>query len=151
MKPDHPGRLPASGCGCRLVRKAMEEVDAQFNDQERQVLRKLLLAMVTLEPTSQFVTSDVSRADLLRICGAPQTTERVISTLIKHDLIFERPAAGTNVLSLTNGALLTAWPPLVTWLDELRGQERSRARLRQAATLWQDRVDTTTCCGGAAC
>lgn len=131
--------LEACGAGTSAIVKAMDAVYWEQNEKQRVVFQSVLLEMVNLEPTGQFEPMAVSRHDLINICGDQFAVQAVIDRLRDENLIYERTVGAQQKFALTNWTVLTAWPPMVAWLYELRLKHRFRLRLKEAADSWEKR------------
>ncbi|MEX1027237.1 MAG: WD40 repeat domain-containing protein [Candidatus Paceibacterota bacterium] len=128
-----------TGAGRTALRIAMDKVYGELTEDQQETLRQILLAMVNLEPDGSFSTCEVSREDLDRICGDKTQVDEVLEKLQRQELVRKSCEKEQVTFAVAYNALLISWPPLISWLDELRVRERFRLRLRQAATLWNER------------
>ena len=119
--------------------KALDSVNNHLSASQQEVFREILLEMVTLAPTGQFEPCNIAQSDLDRICGEPGTVRDIIVKLRDQNLVFERKIDDQPLLSFTNWAVLTAWPQMVAWLDEVRLKQRFRLRLKEATNSWEKR------------
>lgn len=125
------------GAGTNALRIAMDEVYNGLDDHQKPLFQKIVLAMVSPEPDGSFVSSEISQDDLYRIFDDRATVDPLIGLLRDQGLLHERTVGDEQLLTLNNNAILSVWPPLVAWLDEVRIRDRFRMRLKEAANLWQ--------------
>lgn len=128
-----------AGAGRTALSKAMDDVYGDLTKGQKITLQQILMAMVTLEPDGSFTTCEVSVEDLYRIAGNQTQVDEVLERLRQQELVRMTSQEAPSRFNLAYSALLVSWPPLISWLDELRVRERFRLRLRQAANLWKER------------
>lgn len=125
------------GAGTSALRIAMDAVYQDLNISQQKIFQNLLLKMVKLDPMGHYAACDVLVSDLLRDSGDQQTLLGLIEKLRAQGLVYKYMIGDKQVLALSNSAVLTAWPELIKWLDELRLRQRFRLRLKESASEWQ--------------
>ncbi len=125
------------GAGTSALRIAMDAVYQDLNVAQQKVFQNLLLKMVKPDPMGHFAACDVQVSDLLRDSGDQQTLQELIEKLREQGLVYTYTTGDKQLLALSNSAVLTAWPELIKWLDELRLRQRFRLRLKESASEWQ--------------
>jgi formylglycine-generating enzyme required for sulfatase activity/WD40 repeat protein/serine/threonine protein kinase len=124
------------GIGGSLTQHA-EKVMEEMSQEEQKLLREAFRHLVTSEGTRTVIT----RSDLKQLLGNNREADLVIEKLVTARLLVASESDdGTNVtIEVIHEALLSAWPRLVKWRQEVAESARLRDQLRVAAKQWQDR------------
>ncbi|MFG0261529.1 MAG: hypothetical protein ACF788_03985, partial [Novipirellula sp. JB048] len=125
-----------TGAGSVAVSRAMQALYEDLTPPQQVALRHLLLAMVVMEPGGGFRTSEISRKELPQDNIQPADMDVVIQRLQQQEMLCQRQQDDQLEYVLAHHSLLTAWPPLVEWLDEMRVGQRFRLRLKESAEHW---------------
>ncbi len=113
-----------------LARRADEVLDEIAQGRLRQVVRRILVRLVTLDRTR-------ARATREELVGDDTTAIALLEQLVKHRLLVCHLADGHWVYAYAHEALMHLWPTLRNWLDEEREMRAIHARLIDAALEWQ--------------
>jgi WD40 repeat protein len=140
------------------VARAADAVYDGLDAPGKLAARRLLLRLVSLgEGTADTrrrvtMTELVGTADVTGPAGTPQAaTERgVLTALIQARLLTtDTGADGSDTVTISHEALLTAWPKLHEWLSQDRAGQRTHRDLSDAARAWQaQRRDPSSLFGG---
>jgi formylglycine-generating enzyme required for sulfatase activity len=122
------------GVGGALAGHA-ESMMAQMATEEQGLVREVMRRLVTSEKTRAVVT----RPELIQVLENP-ATESVLEKLITFRLLTAYEADdGVERIEIAHEALLTAWPRLVKWQQDMAEGSRLRDQLQTAARQWQER------------
>jgi WD40 repeat protein len=126
----------ASGGIRGAVARSAETVYADAEEDQRHVLRDLVLRLVTAGAEGEPVRSRVPR----RLLSTDLEHERVIDLLVSSRLV----TSDAEVVEIAHEALARAWPRLQGWLDEDVEGQRILHHLSTAADSWDllGRVDS---------
>ncbi len=117
-----------SGAIRGAVAQSAERVYAGIEPGQRQLMRHVLLRLVTYGGAGEPVRSRVPR----RLLGADPQIDRLVDALVTARLV----SSDAGVLEVSHEALARAWPRLHAWLeDDVEGQ-RIRHHLTAAADAW---------------
>jgi hypothetical protein len=112
--------------------ESAQKLTSTMNDDQRQLLRRVLLRLVKLNATSrEFAVMPVAQ-QVLELLGPPEDVRRLLRRLEEAGVLRQELIPPTNVpgVSLSHQALLRKWP----FLQE--AMER-RLKLAEAADYWQ--------------
>jgi WD40 repeat protein/DNA-binding SARP family transcriptional activator len=117
-----------SGAIRGAVAQSAERVYAGIEPGQRQLMRHVLLRLVTYGGAGEPVRSRVPR----RLLGADPQIDGLVDALVTARLV----SSDAGVLEVSHEALARAWPRLHAWLeDDVEGQ-RIRHHLTAAADAW---------------
>ena len=117
-----------SGAIRGAVAQSAERVYAGIDPGQQQLLRHVLLRLVTYGGAGEPVRSRVPR----RLLGADPQIDSLVDALVTARLV----SSDAGVLEVSHEALARAWPRLHAWLeDDVEGQ-RIRHHLTAAADAW---------------
>lgn len=113
-----------------------DDVYATFDDQSKQVTRRLLEHMVSVHADAEDTRRRMSRSALLSELPAADASiaGRVLDRLEKERLV----TADQDTVQIAHEALLRYWPKLVGWVQENRAWRREQQRLTEHAREWED-------------
>lgn len=123
------------GGGLALERQA-EQLYAQFDVKERSLVRDILLQMIQLDAVGD-VSSQARRLSELG-AGDPVVRDGVFSKLIAAGLVRRTPDGSDEdpQFNIAHDALITHWPRLTGWIEEMRVANRHRLQFHQQAEDW---------------
>ncbi len=108
----------------------------QMSQTEQSLVREAFRHLVTSEGTRAVLT----RPEVLQLLGKTSDGETVIEKLISTRLLVATEGEkGVDRIEIVHEALLSAWPRLVKWRQEMAEGARLRDQLRAAARQWQER------------
>ncbi|MFD7078255.1 trypsin-like peptidase domain-containing protein [Nocardioides sp. NPDC059952] len=120
------------------ISTAAENLFRSMDEEQRRILRRLLLALVAVGDGSDDTRRRVSKSELTG--GGEQTgkqTETVLNRLVATRLVtVDRDTDGNGTVEIAHEALLGAWPRLTTWLSEDRTGLVVHRRLTDATSTW---------------
>ncbi|MBK7994346.1 MAG: hypothetical protein IPK14_13275 [Blastocatellia bacterium] len=123
------------GVGGALAHHA-ESMLQQMTNLEQLLVREAFRHLVTSQGTRAILT----RLELLQLLGKTRDSESVIEKLIQARLLVATEGEkGTDRIEIIHEALLSTWPRLVKWRQEMAEGARLRDQLRAAARQWQER------------
>jgi WD40 repeat protein/DNA-binding SARP family transcriptional activator len=111
------------------VARSAEEIYDQATPAQREILRDLLLRLVTTGPTGEPTRLRVPR----RQVATDPEHEKLIEVLVGARLL----TSDDGVVELAHEALARAWPRLRAWLDDDVEGQRTLRHLTAAADTWQ--------------
>ncbi len=124
------------GVGGALARHA-ESMIEQMSQSERSLVKEAFRHLVTSEGTRTTLT----RQELLELLGNNKDSEIVLEKLINNRLLVSAEGEkGIERIELVHEALLSSWPRLISWRQEMAEGARLRDQLRIAAQQWQERT-----------
>jgi WD40 repeat protein/serine/threonine protein kinase len=124
------------GVGGALARHA-EEMLQQMTQAEQSLVKDAFYHLVTSQGTRAILT----RPEILQLLGKSNDSERVLEKLISSRLLVSAEGEkGIDRIEIVHEALLSAWPRLVRWRQEMAEGVRLRDQLRSAARQWQERA-----------
>ncbi|OPG02085.1 hypothetical protein B1R27_34190 [Streptomyces sp. GKU 895] len=127
----HRSYLEAGGIMGSLAQTA-EQVFTSFSEDDRTRARKLLLHLVTVDADGMYWRQALPTAAL-----AGMDTEGVCERMVQQRLLVISADAGDEPqVLLAHHALISAWPRLLTWVDEVRAELSLRQQLWYAAKDW---------------
>ncbi|MBI4852707.1 MAG: SUMF1/EgtB/PvdO family nonheme iron enzyme [Acidobacteria bacterium] len=116
--------------------KHAEELMQQLTQAEQSLVREAFRHLVTSEGTRAVFT----RPELLQLLGKSSDSEKVLEKLISARLLIATEGEkGVERIEIIHEALLSAWPRLVKWRQEMAEGARLRDQLRSAARQWEER------------
>lgn len=122
------------GVGGALAQHA-EEMMAQMATEEQGLVREVMRRLVTSEKTRAVVT----RPELVHVLEK-QSTETVLEKLVASRLLTAYEGDdGVERIEIAHEALLSAWPRLVKWQQEMAEGTRLLDQLQIAARQWDSR------------
>lgn len=110
------------------VAQSAEDVYEQVPDEQRSMLRDLLLRLVTPTPEGEPVRSRVPR----RTIAIDAEHEQLIELLVGARLV----TSDDNTVELAHESLTRAWPRLRSWLDDDVDGQRILRHVALAADAW---------------
>ncbi|HEX5591282.1 MAG TPA: BTAD domain-containing putative transcriptional regulator, partial [Candidatus Limnocylindrales bacterium] len=118
--------------------RAAEEAWSTFDAAARDLARQLLLRLVVLGDDAEVSPRRAPRSELQSVAERDRA-ESVLAELERRRLVtFDRdPVSGEATVEIAHEALLTNWPRLATWVDELRQALWMRRRVDDAAGEWE--------------
>lgn len=119
----------ASGGIRGAVAQSAEQVYEQAPEDQRPILRDLLLRLVTPSPEGETVRSRVPR----RVVATDAEHEQIIEQLVKARLV----TSDQDVVEIAHESLARAWPRLRSWLDDDVEGQRIWRHLATAADAWE--------------
>jgi len=123
------------GVGGALAHHA-ESMLQQMTNLEQSLVKEAFRHLVTSQGTRAILT----RLELLQLLGKTRDSESVIEKLIQARLLVATEGEkGTDRIEIIHEALLSTWPRLVKWRQEMAEGARLRDQLRAAARQWQER------------
>ncbi|MBK7996801.1 MAG: serine/threonine-protein kinase PknK [Blastocatellia bacterium] len=123
------------GVGGALARHA-ESMIEQMSQSERSLVKEAFRHLITSEGTRTTLT----RQELLELLGSNKDSEIVLEKLINNRLLVSAEGEkGTERIELVHEALLSSWPRLINWRQEMAEGARLRDQLRIAAQQWHER------------
>ncbi len=123
------------GVGGALARHA-ESTIQQMTHQEEALVKEAFRHLVTNDGTRAVFT----RPELIQLLGKSHDGETVLEKLISARLLVATEGEnGVDRIEIVHEALLSAWPRLVKWRQEMAEGARLRDQLRSAARQWQER------------
>ena len=113
---------------------------ASLTPSQQQLLRQLLLRLVTSEGTRALV--DVRELEALG--PAPQHVSRLIATLVRERLVVVHAPSGGDAaaVELIHESLIDTWPALRRWLESAADDAAFLEQLRWAAKQWNHKNRT---------
>lgn len=118
----------ATGGIRRAVAQSAESVYASIDPGHRQLLRDLVLRLVTAGPEGEPVRSRVPR----RLLSADLDHEHLIDLLVASRLV----TSDAGIVEIAHEALAREWPRLRAWLDDDIEGQRVLHHLTSAADAW---------------
>ncbi|HEU4917670.1 MAG TPA: WD40 repeat domain-containing protein, partial [Acidimicrobiia bacterium] len=117
-----------------------DEVYAGLDHSSRDVVRQILLRLVTVEPTGE-VTRRRARLPQLNALGDPDSVKKVLDAFGgARLLVFDRdPISRIPTVEVAHEALLTRWPLLAGWISEAGEDLLLHRRLQDAVDEWEGR------------
>jgi WD40 repeat protein/DNA-binding SARP family transcriptional activator len=105
----------------------------------RRAMKQLFLRLVTLGEGRQDTRRRVSRSELDSLEVEQEAIDGVLKAFGRHRLLtFDRePSTREPTVEIAHEALLSAWQPLRTWIDDAREDLRLDRGLGQAAAEWR--------------
>ena len=119
----------ASGGINGAVAQSAEGLYSRVDAERRQLLRDLVLRLVSPGPEGEPVRTRVPR----RLLGTDPDHEQLIEMLVSARLV----TSDDGALEITHEALTRAWPRLRGWLDDDIEGQRIRHHLSASADAWQ--------------
>jgi WD40 repeat protein len=117
----------------QAVATTADAVHDALDEAHRRLLRRLLVAMVSLGEGDKDTRRPVAREELLGSTDEQTTAaERVLAPLVHQRLV----TAERDTYMLSHEALIVAWPRLSGWLNEDRDGLRLHRRLSDRAHSW---------------
>ena len=118
----------ATGGIRRAVAQTAEQVYATIDPEHRQMLRDLVLRLVTAGAEGEPVRSRVPR----RLLSGDPAHEHLIDLLVASRLV----TSDAGIVEIAHEALARAWPRLSAWLDEDVEGQRILHHLSGSADAW---------------
>lgn len=134
MRDDKRKMIPASalaslgGVAGALTRHA-DDVIAQLVPAQRQAVRRILTALVTLKGTR-------TRRTEAELVGTDPAARTALDALVRGRLLVAREAPEGSAYEVAHEALLQSWLTLRQWLDEDADSRALEERLRVAVEEW---------------
>ncbi|MBI4851180.1 MAG: SUMF1/EgtB/PvdO family nonheme iron enzyme [Acidobacteria bacterium] len=126
------------GVGGALARHA-EEVMEQMTQKEQTLVREAFQHLVTSENTRAILT----RLELSQLLGKTADSEALIEKLILARLLVSTEGEkGIDRIEVVHEALLSAWPRLAKWRQEITEGARLKEQLRAATRQWNEHSKT---------
>lgn len=126
----------ATGGIDEAVAQAADNVYRRLDGDGQDVLKRMLLRLVTLGEGTADTRRQVARAELT---GSGNTAQAALTRTVLDDMIDARlVTADADTVEITHETLLTAWPRLRRWLTEDRAGLRIHQDLTEAAHDWQE-------------
>lgn len=123
------------GVGGALARHA-ESMIEQMSQAERSLVKEAFRHLVT----SQNTRTSLTRQELLELLGNNKDSEVVLEKLINSRLLVSAEGEkGVERIELVHEALLSNWPRLINWRQEMAEGARLKDQLRVAAQQWHER------------
>ena len=110
------------------VAQSAEQIYASIDPEHRQLLRDLVLRLVTAGAEGEPVRSRVPR----RLLSADPDHEQLIDLLVASRLV----TSDAGIVEIAHEALARAWPRLRAWLDDDVEGQRILHHLTGAADAW---------------
>jgi hypothetical protein len=111
-----------------------EEAYRGLDPPDRMVVPQILLRMVEPGEGAADMLREIHAEELLDGVVDPPTIDRVLARFARAELLVR----DGDTMSLTNAALLRAWPRLRQWIDADRAGLRVQRQLSEAARLWDE-------------
>ncbi len=105
--------------------------EQSFDEQQRQVTRRLFLRLVTPGDGTPDTRRILDQSDIDKDEN-PQVTRKVIETLVNARLL----TLDDTSVQIAHEAILRNWPRLNQWIDQSRDDLRTRQRISYAAQQW---------------
>jgi WD40 repeat protein/serine/threonine protein kinase len=116
--------------------KHAEEMLQQMTQAEQSLVKEAFRHLVT----SQGTRAAFTQPELLQLLGKTTDSQAVIEKLISARLLITTEGEkGIDRIEIVHEALLSAWPRLVKWRQEMAEGAILRDQLRSAARQWEDR------------
>jgi formylglycine-generating enzyme required for sulfatase activity len=119
------------GVGGALTRHA-DRLLSGLRDDERDAARRILLKLVTAEGTR----ARRSEAELLAAGPGREVERQALEGLVRGRLVVANDAQD-GAYELAHEALLSSWSTLQGWLQRGAADHAARARVEQAAAVWE--------------
>jgi WD40 repeat protein/DNA-binding SARP family transcriptional activator len=105
----------------------------------QRAIKQVFLRLVTLGEGRQDTRRRVARSELDSLEVGPEGIDGVVNAFGRHRLLtFDRePSTREPTVEIAHEALLSAWQPLRTWIDDARQDLRLDRGLGQAAAEWR--------------
>ncbi|NUP39897.1 MAG: hypothetical protein HOY76_23540, partial [Streptomyces sp.] len=116
------------------VARTAEDLYAELSPPRRQVMRHLLLRLVTPGQGAQDTRRPLRREELTGGDAYDHETAFVLERLAAARLI----TLSEDAADLAHERLLTAWPRLMSWIEEDRELLGELRRLTEAAATWRE-------------
>jgi DNA-binding SARP family transcriptional activator/ABC-type glycerol-3-phosphate transport system substrate-binding protein len=115
-----------------------EEAWRALDPAGQEVAQQALLALVTVGDGGAVAARRVPRHELESVGLTPAAVDAVLAELARRGLVtFDRDrVTGAPTAEIAHEALLSGWPRLAAWIDELREDIATRRRLADAAAEW---------------
>jgi WD40 repeat protein len=117
------------------IAKSADDTYQRFDPASRQVLRRLLLRLVRVDPDNQHTRRRFQLAELMSTVDDPSVTRYVLDQLIRARLVI----VDGDAVELAHEALIRAWPRLAGWIDADRAGLLIRQQLSADAEAWERR------------
>lgn len=129
------------------IAQTAEAVHAAFSAGQREMVRRILLRLITVGEDAPAARRPLRRTDLPGLpdpLGASGPSEGRTGTTGDADLVLDRLADARlvtldgDLVQLAHEAVIDSWPRLRHWLDSDREGLRIRQQLTEAAGAWRE-------------
>ncbi len=129
------GGVDAAVAGCA------EALYAQLNDEDRALVRRLFLRLITVDDHGIPTRRRVLRSDLVSGSHEPDRISAVLDRFAAARLLtFDRDESTRSpTVEVAHEALITQWPQLRSWVDEAGERIRIQSHLAGASATWDER------------
>ena len=138
----HEAYQEVGGTGGALAKRA-DDIYLEADDESQELIRQMMLRLVTLGEGAEDARRRAERAEMLEIAHDPEVMDEIIDLYARSRLLAldHDPATRRPTVEVAHEAILREWDRLRGWLNDSREDIRQERAFARAAAEWYANVE----------